>query len=269
MIVGGVVLVLALAGYIAFREVTRRASAADAPQAAVLSTDLVFTEEVRTQWFSQGDGISVPVGGKSWRIVLASVGNSLTLKAPGGTVDLGLGQERYLDLDGDSIPDIRIVWNDADRTTSPKRVNLGLYRTTGVTAEAASAGDTTTAPPAAPNAAAAPPVRIDTFKPLTLAQAAQPGLFTLDLTFKNDCLFRYLVDDGQREDRFFQKGEQFSIDTGKKKVTMWLSNAGAVRMRVQGKDFELGSLGEVATRKAAWSKDANTGGYVLELTALY
>ena len=40
-------------------------------------------------------------------------------------------------------------------------------------------------------------------------------------------------------------------------------------MRVQGKDFELGTLGEVATRKAAWRKDATAAAYVLELTALY
>ncbi len=83
-----------------------------------------------------------------------------------------------------------------------------------------------------------------TFAPVTLAQAAQAGLFVLDFTFRNDCLFRYSVDDGQREpDRFFQKGEQFSIDTAKKQVTIWMSNAGAARMRVQGKDFELGGLG--------------------------
>jgi hypothetical protein len=209
------------------------------------------------------------MGGKTWRIVVASIGDTLTLKVPGGTVELGLGKERLIDLDGDSVPEIRVVWNDVDRTSSVKRVNLGLYRTSGSTTAAAAAGDTTPTPPSAPAGAQSPPVRVDTFQPVRLAQAAQPGLFTLDFTFRNDCLFRYLVDDGQREDRFFQKGEQFTIDTARKQVTMWLSNAGAVRMRVQGKDFELGSLGEVATRRVAWQKDTNTGAYVLQLTALY
>ncbi len=54
-----------------------------------------------------------------------------------------------------------------------------------------------------------------------------------------------------------------------KQVTIWLSNAGAARMRVDNKDFELGALGEVATRKVAWRRDAATAGYVLEITALY
>jgi cytoskeleton protein RodZ len=270
IIAGAVVLVLALAGYIVYRAVARGAVAAGAPRSGATS-DYVFSDESGTQWFSLGDGISVPFGGKTYRIVIAGVDGSLTLKVPGGTVDIGLGKERYIDLDGDSVPDLRIVWNDVDRTSNLKRVNLGLYRTTGASAAAAAAGDATTdSIPAAPAAAATPPVRSVTFAPVTLAQAPVAGPFVLDFTFKNDCLFRYAVDDGQREpDRFFQKGEQFSIDTAKKQVTIWMSNAGAARMRVQGKDFELGRLGEVATRKVAWRKDASAGTNVLELTALY
>jgi hypothetical protein len=183
---------------------------------------------------------------------------------------MGLGKERYLDLDGDSTPEIRVVWNDVDRGSPQKRVNLGLYRTSGqaaASAAAAAAGDTPSPIPVA--GSATPPVRSDTFKPISLGQAAQAGLFTLDFTFKNDCLFRYLVDAGNREDRFFQKGEQFTIDTARKQVTIWLSNAGAARMRVQGRDFELGDLGEVATRRIAWRTDAASGGYVLEISPLY
>jgi cytoskeleton protein RodZ len=264
-------LVLAAAGYLIYRATARAGGPVAAVQGAAQSTgsDFVFQDEVRTQWFTQGDGISVPLGGKNYRIVVFAVGDTLTLKVPGGTVDMGLGKERYIDLDGDSVPDIRVVWNDVDRGSPQKRVNLGLYRTTGpaAAAAAAAAGDTSSALPVA--GSATPPVRTDTFKPIPLAQAAQAGLFTLDFTFKNDCLFRYLVDASDREDRFFQKGEQFTIDTAHKQVTIWLSNAGAARMRVQGRDFELGDLGEVATRRIAWRNDAASAGSVLEITALY
>ena len=180
---------------------------------------------MRTQWFSQGDGIVVPMGGKNYRILVVSVGTTLVLKVPGGTVEMGLGKERFIDLQGDSKPDLKIVWNDTD--SGQKRANLGLYRTSG---------------PAADAAVAAAGLRNDAFKAIVLAQAGQAGLFTLDFTFKNDCLFRYMVDDKDREDRFFQKGEQFTIDTARRQVTIWLSNAGAARMRIQRKDFELGGL---------------------------
>jgi cytoskeleton protein RodZ len=266
--VAAAVLALAAAGYLIYRATARAAGPAAAAQkpSQPAGTDFVFQDEVRTQWFSQGDGISVPYNGKNYRLVVFSISDSLTLKFPGGTVDMGLGKERYVDLDGDSNPEIRVVWNDVDRGSPQKRVNLGLYRTTGQAAANAATEGSVPIPPAG---AASPPVRTATFKPVVLAQAAQAGLFTLDFTFKNDCLFRYLVDAGEREDRFFQKGEQFNIDTARKQVTIWLSNAGAARMRVQGRDFELGDLGEVATRKIAWRNDAGSGGFVLEITPLY
>jgi cytoskeletal protein RodZ len=270
--VAAAVLALAAVGYLVYRATARGVGPAAAVQkpSQTPGTDFVFQDEVRTQWFSQGDAISVPYGAKNYRIVIFAIGDSLTLKVPGGTVDMGLGKERYIDLDGDSTPEIRVVWNDVDRGSPQKRVNLGLYRTSGqaaASAAAAAAGDSSSALPVA--GSATPPVRSDTFKPVSLAQAAQAGLFTLDFTFKNDCLFRYLVDAGNREDRFFQKGEQFAIDTARKQVTIWLSNAGAARMRVQGRDFELGGLGEVATRRIAWRNDAASGGYVLEISPLY
>lgn len=261
------VLALAAVGYLIYRATARTTgpvAAAQKPSQAP-GTDFVFQDEVRTQWFSQGDAISVPYSGKNYRVVVFAIGDSLTLKVPGGTVDMGLGKERYLDLDGDSSPEIRVVWNDVDRGSPQKRVNLGLYRTSGQAA-ANAAAEASAVPTAG---AATPPVRSVTFKPVTLAQAAQAGLFKLDFTFKNDCLFRYLVDAGEREDRFFQKGEQFSIDTARKQVTVWLSNAGAARMRVQGRDFELGDLGEVATRRIAWRNDTSASGFVLEITPLY
>jgi cytoskeleton protein RodZ len=261
------VLALAAVGYLVYRASARAAGPETSVQkpSASGAAELVFQDDVRTQWFSQGDTIVVPLNGKNYRVVVFAVGDSLTLKVPGGTADLGLGKERYIDLDGDSSPDLRVVWNDVDRGAPVKRVNLGLYRTTG---QAAAVSDASAAIPTAAGTAPAT-VRADTFKPLALTQAAQAGLFTLDFTFKNDCYFRYAVDAADREDRFFQKGEQFSIDTARKQVTIWLSNAGAARMRVQGRDFELGDLGEVATRRIAWQSDASSGGYVLQISPLY
>ncbi len=275
LFIAAAVLVLAAAGYLIYRATSRAGgnTATTSHAAAGSTSDFVFQDEVRTQWFNQGDGISIPYNGKTYRIVIANVGDTLTLKVPGGTVDMGLGKERYIDLDADSTPEIRIVWNDVDRGSALKRVNLGLYKTTGQAATGVTStvedASSAAALAAAPAGSATPPVRTDTFKTQTVLTAAQTGLFTLDFTFKNDCLFRYLVDSKDREDRFFQKGEQFSVDTGKLQVMIWLSNAGAARMRVQGRDFELGDLGEVATRKVAWRKDTTAGGYVLEITPQY
>jgi len=264
--------VLAGAGYLIYRAAAHGggAKAAAVKGQAGRREEFVFQDEVRTKWFAQGDAISIPTGGRSWRIEVGGISDTLTLKVPGGTVELGLGKERFLDLDGDSRPELKVVWNDVDRTSSPKRVNLGLYRTSGQQGAslAEAGGFAESEGKDIPATVANPPVRSAGAKPVTIARSADSALFKLDFTFRSDCLFRFLADDKDREDRFFQKGEMFSLDA-RKQITLWLSNAGAARVRIDGRDFELGSLGEVATRKIAWRKDAAAGGYVLEITPLY
>ncbi|MGA2612508.1 MAG: RodZ domain-containing protein [Spirochaetia bacterium] len=273
------VLILAATGYLIYRAASRSVGTAHALSTSQGGThnEFVFQDEVRTMWFATGDVISVPLSGKTYQIQVGAIGDTLTLKVPGGTVDLSLGKERYIDLQGDSSADIKVVWNDVDRTSPQVRVNLGLYRTAGQpvdtsagAANPAAAGQATdTGAKAVLTASTTPPMRSGDFAPVTLTRNAAATPFTLAFAFKGDCLFRFLVDDKDREDRFFQKGEQFSIEAVQRQVTIWLSNAGAARMRVDDRDFELGALGEVATRKVAWRKDAAAAGYVLEITALY
>jgi len=274
LVIGAVVAgvaVLALAGYLISRAVSRGAGASAAPAAGGVEA-FVFQDEVRTKWFAQGSTITVPLGAASFKIEVGAIGDALTLKVPGGTADLGLGKERLIDLDGDSRPDIKIVWNDVDRRSSPKRVNLGLYRTTGQAGDSASGEAGAAAGQGGsdiPASVANPPVRAASAKTIVVTPAqAAAAPFTLDLTFKSDCLFRFQLDGKEREDRFFQKGETFGLDA-KMQATVWLSNAGAARVRIGGRDFELGRLGEVATRRIAWRKDATAGGYVLEITPQY
>ncbi len=267
--------------------------------------DFVFQEEVRTKWFTQGDGILVPFGEKSYRLVVSSIGDSLTLKVPGGTLELSLAKERMIDLDGDSKPDIKVVWNDTDRTSSSARVSLGLSRlggtiasidsaagdaaagqlpaqTPGATPAGAAAGaqaagaaptggtpaPTGTAAAQTPAPQTAPPVRAAAFKASALASQAEAAPFTVDLQFRDYCLFRFKSDAKDLEERFFQKGETFSLDA-KSQLTLWMSNTGAVKAKIAGKDVELGRLGEVSTRQIAWRRDSASGSYVLEITAVY
>jgi cytoskeletal protein RodZ len=314
----GVVAIVVLGGaaFIVFRLVSSRGggTAVSQRQALVAAQggDFVFQEEVRTKWFSQGEAFIVPVGGKSYRIELTAIGETLAMKVPGGTVDLTIGKERLIDLDGDSKADVKVVWNDVDRTSPQKRANLELHRVTAMQAEVAlgaavEAGQTpadggaattaataaaqpgtgpastatqqtasslgatspaTTQAAAAPAAQTTPPLRGAVSRNVQVSRAAETSPFTMDIVFRDYCLFRYQTDSKDREEKFFQKGESFSLDA-RGKITLWLSNAGAVKAKISGKDVDLGNPGEVAVRQIAWVKDAASGEYVLEVTALY
>jgi hypothetical protein len=100
--------------------------------------------------------------------------------------------------------------------------------------------------------------------PLDLQAAGAPAPFRLSISFRGYVLLRYLADGETRDERFFHKGETFALDV-KREARLWISNAGALRLSVAGKDVELGRPGEVVTRTIRWSPSAETGGYRLQV----
>jgi cytoskeleton protein RodZ len=286
---GAAVVVLAIVGLILWQVLSPRAGGAREPLAVRgAAEEFVFQDQVRTRWFTRGEAIVVPAADRSYRLVVTAIGDTLTLTVPGGTIEMGIGKERLIDLDGDERADLRVVWNDVDRTAAERRVNLGLYRVSLAAvepspsaavppAEAATAvvgGTTVTAGgtegAAAPAAAiaSAPPMRQVPFKTLVAARAGAAEEFTVKFRFRSYCLFRFLVDTKQREERFFQKDETFTLDA-KSRITLWLSNAGAVKAAVGDTEYDLGRSGEVGTRSIAWREDSTSGAYVLEIAPLY
>lgn len=288
---GAAVVLLALVGLILWRVLAPDADGdrrSLAPRGA--AEEFVFQDQVRTRWFVRGDAIVVPAADRSYRIVVSEVGDTLTLTVPGGTVEMGIGKERLLDLDGDARADLRVVWNDVDRTATERRVNLGLYRVSLASAEtppaetatgaggaagtAAASGGSASAAAVAPAssaaalAAATPPLRRASFTTIAVARAESAEPFVVKFRFRSYCLFRFLVDAKEREERFFQKDETFTLEA-KDRITLWLSNAGAVKAAVGDTEYDLGRSGEVGTRTIAWRTDAGSSSYVLEIAPLY
>jgi cytoskeleton protein RodZ len=286
----------------------------EARPAAVVEGEYVLSDEAVTRWYTQGETVSVPIDGEHYRMSFAEVGDRLTLKIPGGTVDLSVGQTRQIDLDGNLASDIRAQLNDLDVTGSNRRANLSIYRlpktAEGLEAEAqagaeagqggppaaggqpiaagaqaagggvparAEAGAPASLPASTPAAAAAATSGESLSlqeaagatgaafgEPLELQSAGAPAPFRLSISFRGYVLLRYLADGETRDERFFHKGETFALDV-KREARLWISNAGALRLSVGGKDVELGRPGEVVTRTVRWSQSPETGGYRLQV----
>jgi cytoskeleton protein RodZ len=286
---GAAVVVIAIVALVLWQVLSPRSGGArQALAARGAAEEFVFQDQVRTRWFTRGDSIVVPAADRSYRLVVTAIGDTLTLTVPGGTVEMGIGKERLIDLDGDERADLRVVWNDVDRTAAERRANLGLYRvslaavetppvagetptetaTAGVDGTAVAAAGTEAAMAPAAALSSAPPMRQVSFKTLVTAQAEGAQEFIVKFRFRNYCLFRFLVDTKEREERFFQKDETLTLDA-KNRITLWLSNAGAVKATVGETEYDLGRSGEVGTRTIAWRKDSTSGAYVLEIAPLY
>lgn len=282
----------------------------DEARPAASPGEFVLSDEAITRWYSQGETVSVPIDGEHYRVSFSAIGDRLTLKVPGGTIDLTVGQTRQLDLDGDMANDIRTQLNDLDVTGSNRRANLSIFKLPktgqiapeGLVAEApegataavgpagtvpvagsaaagvtpgaaagtlqAAASPASLAAPAASQAPTATPAAAGgSFAgPLDLQAAGTPSAFRLSISFRGYVLLRYLTDGENRDERFFHKGETFALDV-KREARLWISNAGALRLSVAGKDVELGRAGEVVTRTIRWSESRDSGGYRLQVLA--
>jgi hypothetical protein len=301
--------------------------AAGQPEArpATAEGEYVLRDEAVTRWYSQGETVSVPIDGEHYRMSIAAVGDRLTLKIPGGTVDLTVGQTRQVDLDGDQASDIRAQLNDLDVTGSSRRANVSIYKLPKAVVEAVQAGEAGqpggavqpgeagagaeqpgepgqgglpaatgavagtpggavkpgeagagrpptaagatqegAAVPAAEGASLSLQPAVVSSGPLDLQTAAAPAPFRLSISFRGYVLLRYLADGETRDERFFHKGETFALDV-KREARLWISNAGALRLAVGGKDVELGRPGEVVTRTIRWTQSSESGDFRLQV----
>ena len=234
----------------------------------------IFEDEAMTRWFDVDDTIGFPLNGNTYRLQLINIDRDLTVKVPGGTLDMTVGQDRQLDVNGDGRNDLRILLNDIDTTDVAKRANMSLYKITKASpAQVVEAAESSEGEQSAsseegelsatvePTATAASEASAGAV-PITTADSPSP--FRVSVSFRGYCLFRYLVDNDIREERFFHKGENFSLDA-RNDVWLWISNAGVVRLTVAGQELDVGGAGAVTTKQVRWRRDEASGQYILEV----
>jgi cytoskeleton protein RodZ len=69
-------------------------------------------------------------------------------------------------------------------------------------------------------------------------------------------MFRHEVDRGEREERYYHRGDQITT-TANNTAKIWTSNAAASKLTIQASggasaDIELGQAGEVAVKQIRW-----------------
>ena len=206
-----------------------------------------MTDEILERRFFEGDEIVIALEGKEYPVLLASVGENLTVVAPSGDISLSLGEEKLLDLDGDGREDIKVFVRDIDRDSERRSVIIRFDRFTQKTVAStlgAITPEIAAAEPSIPSLGSAT-LASRGQKTVTILESPTPGPITLDIIFRGYCLLRYVTDNQTREERYFHKGETFRLEASRQ-VMLWVSNAGSFKARISGRDVDMGRPGEVA-----------------------
>jgi cytoskeletal protein RodZ len=104
---------------------------------------------------------------------------------------------------------------------------------------------------------------------LIILEADFPRIFEVEIAFRGNCLLRYLLDGETRDQRFFQKSEEFLLDNVRREVVLWISNAGALTTKIENREVKFGRQGQVVTKLIHWVKAEEGGKYRLEVVSSY
>ncbi len=252
----------------------RRAAAEETDIAETGSKGTVYElkDEMIERRFQEKDIITVPYGGKSYKIQLSDVDDSLTLIVPGGTNVLRVGDERAIDLDGDAKMDIKVSLTDIDASAKIKtavlRFDMFVKASVPEDAEETPAETVETGDADVQIDTGAPGLASRAVDTVQILESNKQSSFSVNLEFRGYCLFRYLIDGGEREERYFHKGDTIVLDVTRE-ITLWISNAGSVTARISGQNVEFGRPGEVSIRNITWVRDDESGKEKMLMRAVY
>jgi hypothetical protein len=212
-----------------------------------------LSEEVFEKRLFQGDALTLPIDGKDYHISVEKTAPDLYLATDIGTQIIALGQSLVLDLNGDVTPDLKISVEDIDTSDASKGALVEILTTGFSEADATEASAIKI-----PDQGAQP--ESAKYKVLFDAGSAYP--VTLNATFRSYCLFRYEQDKANRDERYYQKSEQLTVQANNG-IRIWASNGNAVKMQIiaGGKtiDLEVSRPGEVIVKDLKWVKDDDSG----------
>lgn len=216
-----------------------------------------FSGQTETNRMYEGDQILVPAkeGEGNIPLVVKSTIGSLLVQTPAGDQKVDLGEERPLDIDGDSIPDVILYVSDVDTRDGSRGAQVRMFlqdeslipQPVATITKEDENGEEITVPVE---------VSTDNSKQTVIYESDRAFPFTLNVTFRNTCLFRYRIDRNQKVENHFNSNSAALPLTAQNGIRIWTSNINALRLQVsagtQNISIEIGPAGHVLVEDIKW-----------------
>lgn len=263
------VVVLFLTGVIQFGEGREQAAVPAATEEPPEGESITLVDEILERPFSVGDAILIPLRDESYPLSLDDLNGGLILGVPGGAVELEPGEEKLIDVDEDGRHDVKVLLRSVNEDAEPTSVVLRLDRVVQAPSGAAD-GAVVAAVEVEPVSEPVGSTNVSARERRTavIGEFEEREARFLELEFRGYSLLRYRIDGGDQVERYFQSGDTLRTSF-RTRVSLGMSNAGAIRARVAGRDIDLGDPGEVAVWRIAWAENGAAGPYRLELIPMY
>ncbi len=191
-----------------------------------------------------GDQIIVPsTEGNITLTVKSDTESRLGLETPVGLQYFDLSETRDFDVNGDGTADLVIdVWEiSANKNSRGAEVYIMLK-------DESMAGMLM-------DATSIPVADKDSVVQTTILEDNRAYPFTMNASFRNPCVFRYLVDRKDSVENYYTNGDVVTM-TANNKVRIWISNGNTVKFQIiaasQTYELEIGKAGEVMVEDIKW-----------------
>lgn len=197
----------------------------------------------------EGDSVNLKKENGLYTIKVKKISSNLIMETNLGDQIINLGQSLKLDLDDDSKTDMEILLEDLDKNKPELGALVSITTGTAIEQDLSSGTDVVASTDGAG-------LKSGQYKVLFESGSAYP--VTLNAAFRGYCLFRHESDKANREERYYQKGEQLIVQANNG-FKIWASNGNMVKIRLiaGGKtvDMEVSRPGEVIVKELKWIKD--------------
>jgi len=215
-----------------------------------------FSGTTETHRMYKGDQILIPAQEGEGNIVL-TVKNTLaalTIQTPAGDQRIDLGEERALDVDGDSTTDVILYLSDIDMNDENRGAQVRML----LQDESAISLSPITVASDTPEQSATPTPAPQTGNPRqkVIHESNRPYPFTLTISFRNTCLLRYRVDNKEKIENHYTANSSYIPLTAQNGIRLWVSNENAIRLQVTADtrniDLDIGPDGHVQVEDIKW-----------------
>ena len=198
------------------------------------------------------DSLKLKIEDNEYILKVEKISPKLNLKTDAGTQVISLGQTVKIDLNDDLTADIEITVEDIDKNNSEVGALISVLTGSNVSEGAPTVESDVVVSDSESAVSSASKVLFE-------SGSAYPVV--LNATFRGYCLFRHEADKANREERYYQKAEQLTVQANNG-LRIWASNGNAVKLQVVagGKtvDLEVSRPGEVIVKDLKWIRDDQT-----------
>lgn len=198
----------------------------------------------------ENDEIIIGVDNSDYDLKIEKISDFVVLNTNIGQQILNLGHTLKLDFNNDLIIDAEITLSDIEKNNPEAGVVLSVL----IGGEIQKKDDEKQNEVVTSDNSSQ--LKKGSYKVLFESGSAYP--VTLNAAFRSYCLFRHESDKSNREERYYQKSEQLTVQANNG-FRIWASNGNAVKIQLVagGKtvDLEVSKPGEIIVKELKWIKD--------------